>query len=55
MEKFEKVREVCKRCVTKFVVFQLAIGMFAFWLNGSLAYAADEVVANKEAEITVYK
>jgi hypothetical protein len=55
MEKIEKVREVCKRCVTKFVVFQLAIGVFAWWLNDSVVYAAEVVAANQEAEITVYK
>ena len=55
MEKIEKVREVCKRCVTKFVVLQLAIGVVAWGLNSSLAYAAEVVTANQDAEITVYK
>jgi hypothetical protein len=55
MEKFEKVREICKLYLTKFVVLQLAVGVFAWSLNSSLAYAEEVLAVNQKAEITVYK
>ena len=55
MERFKKMREICKLCITKFVVLQLAIGVFAWALNNSLAYAGEDLGANQEAKVTVYK
>ena len=55
MDKFEKLHEACRRCVTKLLVFHLAIGLFAWGLNGSLAYGADDLTSTHDAEITVYK
>jgi len=55
MEKFEEMRGVYKGRASKLVGIQLVTFVLAWWMNGAIAFGAEDPAVAQGAEITVYK